>query len=194
MIFNWYSRQNQHNYGKSPGKSPKYLFQTWNHSRFQLNPAKLLASSLRNWCCSQWSPPEYPRQPRLASLSLGNVGRYRAPGRTTVVHPQGYGPMLGTKTTHETVWKPSSFHNMRFFLSCLLQKKEQMKHARRATSSQATKKGQWIHLRNSKNPNMKVTSQNCIWNRRIGRESLSICLDSLEDTCVIHCPFDWTVQ
>lgn len=103
-------------------------------------------------------------------------------------------PMLGTKTTHETVWKPSSFHNMRFFLSCLLQKKEQMKHARRATSSQATKKGQWIHLRNSKNPNMKVTSQNCIWNRRIGRESLSICLDSLEDTCVIHCPFDWTVQ
>ena len=92
MIFTWYSRQNQHNYGKSPGKSPKYLFQTWNHSRFQLNPAKLLASSLRNWCCSQWSPPEYPRQPRLASLSLGNVGRYRAPGRTTVVHPQGYGP------------------------------------------------------------------------------------------------------
>ena len=31
--------------------------------------------------------------------------------------------MLGTKKTHETVWKPSSFHNMRFFLSCLLQKK-----------------------------------------------------------------------
>ena len=194
MIFNWYSRQNQHNYGKSPGKSPKYLFQTWNHSRFQLNPAKLLASSLRNWCCSQWSPPRISTPAASCKSFLGQC--WKVPGSRSYYSSAStrIWPMLGTKTTHETVWKPSSFHNMRFFLSCLLQKKEQMKHARRATSSQATKKGQWIHLRNSKNPNMKVTSQNCIWNRRIGRESLSICLDSLEDTCVIHCPFDWTVQ
>ena len=112
-------------------------------TRFQLNPAKLLASPVvEKLMLFTVVSPRISTPAASCKSFLGQC--WKVPGSRSYCSSAStrIWPMLGTKTTHETVWKPSSFHNTCFLLSCLLEKKEQMKHARRATSSQATKKGQ----------------------------------------------------